>query len=194
MKVLRSNILIEEIGCAPTKADVKGLSSTWGISEKLRGHNPMRIGVVKSIGTDTKTVQEGDIVLYLSHYLMIIPGLPVNQFMIYEGNLMGRYEGIENKNGTLKMDKIKFTPLSDRIIVKKDEPAKPKNGLVVTDTTSGTKPLTGTVVRTGDLQLERPLVVKEGDKIMFTRVAGMEIELEEGKFLIMREADVIGIF
>jgi chaperonin GroES len=194
MKVLRSNILIEEIGFAPTKADVKGLSSTWGISEKLRGHNPMRIGVVKSIGTDTKTVQEGDIVLYLSHYLMIIPGLPVNQFMIYEGNLMGRYEEIENKNGTLKMDKIKFTPLSDRIIVKKDEPAKPKNGLLVADTTSSTKPLTGTVVRTGDLQLERPLVVKEGDKIMFTRVAGMEIELEEGKFLIMREADVIGIF
>lgn len=46
----------------------------------------------------------------------------------------------------------------------------------------------------GDLSTDFKMEVKVGDRVMFGQYAGTEIETKEGKFLIMRENDIYGIF
>lgn len=38
-----------------------------------------------------------------------------------------------------------------------------------------------------------PLEVKEGDRVLFGKYAGTEVEIEDEEYLIMREDDVLGI-
>ena len=39
----------------------------------------------------------------------------------------------------------------------------------------------------------RPLAVKEGDRILFGKYSGSEIQLDGQDYLIMKEEDVLGI-
>ncbi len=38
------------------------------------------------------------------------------------------------------------------------------------------------------------MIVKEGDTVLYGKYAGTEVELDGGKFLIMRQNDILGIF
>ena len=91
----------------------------------------------------------------------------------------------------------KVKPLHDRIIVKRlDEEETTAGGIIIPDTAKE-KPQEGMVVAVGSGKREDGKVValdvKAGDKVLFGKYSGTEIELDGEEHLIMREDDILGI-
>jgi len=99
--------------------------------------------------------------------------------------------------GVILMAKSKIKPLSDRVLVQ-PEPAEEKtsSGIIIPDTAKE-KPQEGTVVAAGPGKVENgtkiDMSVKEGDKVLYGKYSGTEITLDGDEYLIMREADILGI-
>ena len=91
-----------------------------------------------------------------------------------------------------------FTPLHDRVLVRRVESdEKTAGGLIIPDSAKE-KPAEGIVVAVGagarDDDGDRiALDVKEGDKILFGKWSGTEITLDGEELLIMKESDIMGI-
>jgi chaperonin GroES len=78
-----------------------------------------------------------------------------------------------------------------------DEPEKKKGGIIIPDTAKE-KPQQGEVVAVGKGRIlesgERvALEVKKGDKVLFRRYSGTEINIEEEKYLILGESDILAM-
>ncbi len=91
----------------------------------------------------------------------------------------------------------KVKPLHDRIIVKRlEEEEKTAGGIIIPDAAKE-KPQEGMVVAVGSGKREDGKVlaldVKTGDKVLFGKYSGTEIELDGEEHLIMREDDILGI-
>src|SRR6184192_2287726 len=92
----------------------------------------------------------------------------------------------------------KFTPLHDRILVRRVEEAETTRGGIILPDTAKEKPQEGEVISVGKGKINeegkiRPLDVKEGDRILFGKYSGTEIKLDGEEFIIMREEEVLGI-
>jgi chaperonin GroES len=93
---------------------------------------------------------------------------------------------------------MKIRPLQDRIIVKRvDEEETTKGGIIIPDTAKE-KPQEGKVIAVGKGKVNedgklQPLDVKKGDKVLFSKYAGTEINIEGEEHLIIREDDVLGV-
>ncbi len=89
-------------------------------------------------------------------------------------------------------------PLQDRIIVQRlEEESKSKGGIIIPDTAKE-KPIEGKVIAVGNGKVQedgkvRPLDVKAGDRILFSKYAGTEIKIDGEEHLIMREDDILGV-
>ncbi|MCX8055821.1 MAG: co-chaperone GroES [Ignavibacteria bacterium] len=93
---------------------------------------------------------------------------------------------------------MNLTPLHDRIIVK---PAKAeevtKGGIIIPDTAKE-KPMQGEVVAVGKGRVADdgkliPMNLKVGDKVLYGKYAGTEVNIDGDEYLIMRESDVFAI-
>ena len=92
---------------------------------------------------------------------------------------------------------MKIRPLQDRIIVKRVEEEKTKGGIIIPDTAKE-KPIEGKVIAAGNGKVledgkVRPLDIKAGDRVLFSKYAGTEIKLDGVEHLIMREEDILGV-
>jgi len=93
---------------------------------------------------------------------------------------------------------MKFTPLYDRVLVKRlEEEARSAGGIIIPDTAKE-KPLRGTILAAGngkvlDNGTVRTLAVKVGDVVLFGKYAGTEIKVEGEELTILREDDILGI-
>jgi chaperonin GroES len=93
---------------------------------------------------------------------------------------------------------MKIRPLQDRIIVKRiDEEEKTKGGIIIPDTAKE-KPQEGKVIAVGKGRVAedgtlRPLDVHKGDRVLFGKYSGTEIQLEGDEHLIIREDDVLAV-
>jgi chaperonin GroES len=93
---------------------------------------------------------------------------------------------------------MKIRPLQDRIIVRRvDEEETTKGGIIIPDTAKE-KPQEGKVIAVGKGKANeegklQPLDVKKGDKVLFSKYAGTEINIEGVEHLIIREDDVLGV-
>ena len=91
-----------------------------------------------------------------------------------------------------------FTPLHDRVLVRRVESdEKTSGGLIIPDSAKE-KPAEGEVVSVGagarDDDGDRiSMDVKAGDKILFGKWSGTEITLDGEELLIMKESDIMGI-
>ena len=89
-------------------------------------------------------------------------------------------------------------PLQDRIIVKRlDEEEKTSGGIIIPDTAKE-KPQEGKVVavgkgKVGEDGTTTPLDVKKGNKVLFSKYAGTEVNIDGEEHLIIREDDVLGV-
>jgi chaperonin GroES len=91
-----------------------------------------------------------------------------------------------------------FTPLHDRILVRRLEEGETIRGGIIIPDSAKEKPQEGEVIAVGkgksnDEGKVFPLDVKAGDKILFGKYSGTEIKLDGEEFLIMREEEVLGI-
>ena len=92
----------------------------------------------------------------------------------------------------------KFTPLHDRILVRRGEEAGTTQGGLIIPDSAKDKPQEGSVISVGNGKTNDEgklfrLAVKEGDSILFGKYSGTEIKLDGEDFLIMKEEEVLGI-
>ena len=93
---------------------------------------------------------------------------------------------------------MKIRPLQDRVIVKRvEEEEKTKGGIIIPDSAKE-KPIEGKVIAVGNGKVQedgkvRPLDVKAGDTVLFSKYAGTEIKIDGVEHLIMREEDILGV-
>jgi chaperonin GroES len=91
-----------------------------------------------------------------------------------------------------------FTPLHDRILVRRLEEGETMRGGIIIPDSAKEKPQEGQVISVGkgksnDEGKVFPLDVKACDNILFGKYSGTEIKLDGEEFLIMREEEVLGI-
>ncbi|HEU0221145.1 MAG TPA: co-chaperone GroES [Paracoccaceae bacterium] len=93
---------------------------------------------------------------------------------------------------------MKFTPLHDRVLVRRIEGEEmTKGGLIIPDTAKE-KPSEGEVVAAGPGGRNEggdliPMGVKAGDRILFGKWSGTEVKIEGEDMLIMKESDILGV-
>lgn len=93
---------------------------------------------------------------------------------------------------------MSFTPLHDRVLVRRIEgDAKTSGGLII-PYTAKEKPQEGEIVAVGagarDEDGERiAMDVKAGDRILFGKWSGTEIKLDGEDLMIMKESDILGV-
>ena len=93
---------------------------------------------------------------------------------------------------------MKIKPLSDRILVKRQDPEETVRGGIIIPDTAKEKPQEGRVVAAGPGRLDDAgkrvkLEVKKGDHILMGKYAGTEVKLDGEEHIIMREEDVLAI-
>ena len=94
---------------------------------------------------------------------------------------------------------MKFNPLSNHLFLEPlAEENVTKSGIVLPDSAEREKPMQGTVIAVGPGKLndkgERvPMSVKVGDKVLFKKYGPDEIEIENKKYLVGDEDDILAI-
>jgi len=89
-------------------------------------------------------------------------------------------------------------PLGERVVVKPlPSEERTKGGIVLPDTAKE-KPQEGEVIAVGSGRLLEtgqrvPIDLKPGDRILFSKYAGNEVKIDDVEYLIMREADILGV-
>jgi chaperonin GroES len=89
---------------------------------------------------------------------------------------------------------MKIRPLHDRVVVKRIEESETmRNGLFIPEVAKE-KPQEGQVIAVGSGRRESgqlvPLDVVAGDRILFGKYSGTEIEIDGEKLLILREEEI----
>ena len=93
---------------------------------------------------------------------------------------------------------MQFTPLHDRVLVRRIESEeKTKGGLIIPDSAKE-KPSEGEVIAVGEGARKDsgeliPMAVKAGDRILFGKWSGTEVKIDGEDLLIMKESDILGI-
>ncbi|HEX9911504.1 MAG TPA: co-chaperone GroES [Desulfatiglandales bacterium] len=93
---------------------------------------------------------------------------------------------------------MKVKPLNDRVLVLRiGEEEKTSGGIIIPDTAKE-KPQEGKVVAVGPGKVNEEgkkiaLDVKAGDKVLFGKYSGTEINIDGVEHLIMREDDILAI-
>ena len=84
-------------------------------------------------------------------------------------------------------------PLADRVLIEpKEAETKTASGIFIPDTAKE-KPQQGTVIAVGPGKKDEPMDVKVGDVVLFGKYAGTEVAVEEKKYLIVKQSDILAI-
>lgn len=88
---------------------------------------------------------------------------------------------------------MNIKPLADRVLIK-PAPAEEKtvSGIIIPDSAKE-KPLQGEVIAIGNGTKDVEMVVKQGDKVLYGKYSGTELEWEGEKYLIMSQNDILAI-
>ena len=93
---------------------------------------------------------------------------------------------------------MKIRPLQDRILVKRvDEEETTSGGIIIPDSAKE-KPQEGQVVAVGpgktlDSGTVQEVGVNPGDRILFSKYAGTDVNVDGDEHIIIREDDVLGV-
>ena len=93
---------------------------------------------------------------------------------------------------------MKLKPLGDRLIVRAiEEEEKTASGILLPDSAKE-KPTSGKVIAVGPGKLDEKgkamtLDVKVGQTVYYGKYSGTEVEVEQTKYVIIRESDLLGV-
>ena len=82
-------------------------------------------------------------------------------------------------------------PLADRVLVRPVAAEEKTVGGIIIPDTAKEKPLQGEVLAIGNGTKDEQMVLKVGDRVLYGKYAGTELELDGEKYLIMRQSDVL---
>ena len=92
---------------------------------------------------------------------------------------------------------MKLVPLGDRVVLKQKEAEETtKSGIILTNSAQE-KPQEAIVVAVGPGGVvdgkEVTMLVKPGDQVVYTKYAGTEVKLEDEKYIVVKQADILAI-
>ena len=93
---------------------------------------------------------------------------------------------------------MKFRPLHDRVVIRRVEQESKTAGDIIIPDTAKEKPQEGEVIAVGPGardergELQR-LDVGPGDRVLFGKWSGSEVRIDNEEYLIMKEADLLGV-
>lgn len=92
----------------------------------------------------------------------------------------------------------KLRPLHDRVIIKRLESEEKSSGGIIIPDSAKEKPQEGKVIAVGNGKVMddgkvRPMNVKVGDKILFSKYSGNDIKIGNEDHLILREDDILAV-
>ncbi|MGA9118620.1 MAG: co-chaperone GroES [Bacteroidota bacterium] len=93
---------------------------------------------------------------------------------------------------------MNIKPLADRVVIKPSQAEERTKGGIILPDTAKEKPVVGQIVAVGpgkvtDDGKKIALEVKVGDKVLYGKYSGTEVNVEGDDYLIMREADIFAI-
>ena len=86
---------------------------------------------------------------------------------------------------------MNIKPLADRVVIKPAAAEEKTIGGIIIPDSAKEKPLKGEVMAVGNGTKDEPMALKAGDKVLYGKYAGTEIEIEGNQYLIMRQSDVL---
>ena len=88
---------------------------------------------------------------------------------------------------------MNIKPLADRVLIKPTAAEeKTISGIIIPDSAKE-KPLKGEVLAVGAGTKDEEMVVAVGNKVLYGKYAGTELEWEGEKYLIMKQSDILAI-
>ena len=92
---------------------------------------------------------------------------------------------------------MKLVPLGDRVVLKQVEAEETtKSGLILT-TRAQEKPQEAEVIAVGPGGMvdgkEVTMQVKPGDKVIYSKYAGTDVEVDEETYIIVKQSDILAI-
>ena len=94
---------------------------------------------------------------------------------------------------TNQNNNIMIKPLADRVLIEpKEAETKTASGIYIPDTAKE-KPQQGTVLAAGPGKKDEPMEVKVGDQVLYGKYAGTEVTVEDKKYLIVKQSDILAI-
>ncbi len=93
---------------------------------------------------------------------------------------------------------MNLKPLGDRVIVKQDDAEETTAGGLLLSSGSKEKPTTGIVLAVGEGRVTDdgksiPVPVKEGDRVIYGKYGGTEVEIGGETVIILRADDIYAI-
>ena len=93
---------------------------------------------------------------------------------------------------------LSLKPLSDRVVIEADAAEEKSSGGISLPDTAQEKPQQGTVVAVGPGKVSDSgalieMSVKEGDKILYGKYSGTEVNVAGTDYIIMRESDILAV-
>ena len=93
---------------------------------------------------------------------------------------------------------LNLKPLADRLVVEPAEREEVTASGIYVPETAKEKPQEGKVVAAGPGRKDDdgnriPMDVAEGDRVLYAKYAGTEVKLEDKKYLILKESDILAI-
>lgn len=93
---------------------------------------------------------------------------------------------------------MKLKPLDDRIVIKQLEADEKTSGGIILPDSAKEKPQIGKVIAIGPGALlddgkRGKMSVKKNDKVLYAKYMGSDVEIDNDKYVIIKESDVLGI-
>ena len=91
---------------------------------------------------------------------------------------------------------MRLKPLGNRVVLQyqEEEEAKTQSGIILPDSAKE-KPQTAVVIAVGPGKDGdgKEMMVKEGDRVIYSQYSGTEIKLDEEEYIIVDQSDIIAI-
>ncbi len=89
-------------------------------------------------------------------------------------------------------------PLSDRVVLKRVDPAEVVKGGIIIPDTAKEKPMEAEVVAVGEGKINEngtrnPMSVKPGQKVLIGKYSGTEVKIDGVDHVIVREDEILAI-
>ena len=93
---------------------------------------------------------------------------------------------------------VNLKPLGDRVLVEPVEEKEVKKGGIIIPDTAKEKPTEGLIIalgtgKTDDNGKKVPFEVKKGDRVLISKYGGTEVKLDDKKYTLVREDDILGV-
>jgi chaperonin GroES len=93
---------------------------------------------------------------------------------------------------------MNITPLYDRVVLKRTEPAETMKGGIIIPDTAKEKPMEAEIVAVGEGKFDDngkriPMSVKKGDTVLIGKYSGTEVKIDGIDHVIVREDEILAI-